>query len=62
VAKGRHHDRSVPVAHGSRPPFTVNSEEGFFYTESIKNFYPLPHETDVIVCVAVAAIDGVCKA
>ena len=31
-------------------------------TESIKNFYPYLHETDVIVCVAVTAIDGVCKA
>ena len=25
-------------------------------------FYPYLYETDVIVCVAVAAIDGVCKA
>lgn len=33
----------------------------FFYSFA-KFFYPLPHETDVIVCVAVAAFDGVCKA
>jgi hypothetical protein len=26
----RHHDRSVPVAHGSRP-LAVNGEWGFFY-------------------------------